>query len=149
MYLAPVTASRRAIAEELFIRVSQLGRLAAREAAGLDLTVAQARALGTLYERGPMRVTALAAAEGIAQPTMTQIVGRLVQRGFVARSADAGDGRAVVLTLTEAGLQILIAARDRISSAYVARLQSLDEEGTERLGSIIPLLDLIISPPTD
>ena len=37
-------------------------------------------ALGTLHREGPVRVTALAAATGVGQPSMTELMNRL-QRG--------------------------------------------------------------------
>ena len=42
---------------------------------GLSLTTAAT--LATLDRSGPCRLTALAAAEGVTQPAMTQLVGRL------------------------------------------------------------------------
>jgi DNA-binding MarR family transcriptional regulator len=68
---------------------------------GLNLTAALT--LGTLEQEGPVRVTALAAAAGIGQPAMTELVQRFERKGLVTRVEDPDDGRAALVTLTNAG----------------------------------------------
>jgi DNA-binding MarR family transcriptional regulator len=60
-------------------------------------------ALATLYRDGPARVTTLAAAAGIGQPGMTELVQRMERQGLVTRVEDPGDGRAALITITDAG----------------------------------------------
>ena len=50
----------------------------------------------------PRRITDLAELEGLAQPTMTLLVQRLEQRGWVERKRDSDDGRVVLVSLTDA-----------------------------------------------
>jgi predicted nucleic acid-binding Zn ribbon protein len=64
-------------------------------------------ALGTLHREGPVRVTALAAASGIGQPSMTELVNRLQRVGLVTRVEDPRDGRAALITITNAGRALL------------------------------------------
>jgi DNA-binding MarR family transcriptional regulator len=52
-------------------------------------------------------VTALAAAANIGQPAMTELVQRLERQGLVTRVDDPGDGRAALVTLTDAGRALL------------------------------------------
>jgi len=52
---------------------------------------------------GPRRITELADLEGHAQPTMTLLVKRMEERGWVARRRDPADGRGVLVSLTEEG----------------------------------------------
>lgn len=63
---------------------------------------AEAGVLTSLLD-GPQRVTELAAAQALAQPTVTQLVDRLVERGLVVRERDPQDGRAVLVSATTAG----------------------------------------------
>ncbi|WP_194838677.1 MarR family winged helix-turn-helix transcriptional regulator [Nocardia sp. XZ_19_369] len=63
--------------------------------------------LHTLLHRGPMRMTALKVTEQITQPAITQLVGRLERDGLVERWPDPGDGRAVLVQVTEAGARIV------------------------------------------
>jgi DNA-binding MarR family transcriptional regulator len=56
---------------------------------------------------GPRRITELADLEGHAQPTMTLLVKRLEERGWVARRRDPADRRVVLVSLTDAGMAAL------------------------------------------
>src|ERR1700739_4875203 len=59
--------------------------------------------LATLEEDGPTRLTALAAANGVSQPAMTQLVGRLERDGSVIRLIDPHDARATLVDITGTG----------------------------------------------
>ena len=59
--------------------------------------------LAALAAEGPCRLTALATATGIAQPAMTQLVGRMEREGLVVRLIDPEDGRATLVAITDAG----------------------------------------------
>jgi DNA-binding MarR family transcriptional regulator len=63
--------------------------------------------LSTLNREGPARVTALAAAASIGQPAMTELVQRLERQSLVTRVDDPGDGRAALVTITDAGRALL------------------------------------------
>src|SRR4051795_2228188 len=85
--------------ERRVARVTQLLRANARSRSG----VAALLTLRRLDDEGPLRITDLAAAELVAQPTMTGIVRRLEQDGLVQRTPDPLDARAARIALTEAG----------------------------------------------
>jgi DNA-binding MarR family transcriptional regulator len=59
--------------------------------------------LAALATEGPSRLTALATATGVAQPAMTQLVGRMDREGLVVRLIDPEDGRATLVAITDAG----------------------------------------------
>jgi DNA-binding MarR family transcriptional regulator len=81
-------------------------RWAARcQAHGLSIVGFQVLAL--LEMHGGMPMTRLADDLGVALPNATGIVGRLVERGIVARSDDALDRRRVLVTLTDAGHRLI------------------------------------------
>jgi DNA-binding MarR family transcriptional regulator len=63
--------------------------------------------LGTLDREGPARVTVLAAAASIGQPAMTELVQRLERQSLVTRVLDPGDGRAALVSITNAGRALL------------------------------------------
>jgi DNA-binding MarR family transcriptional regulator len=63
--------------------------------------------LDTLEYRGPMRITDLAAAQGVTQPGMTTLVNRLVAEGYAERFADPTDGRVALVRITAAGREVL------------------------------------------
>jgi DNA-binding MarR family transcriptional regulator len=75
------------------------GRVSGRAAANLTAALT----LSTLDREGLVRVTILAAAAGIGQSAMTQMVQRLERQGLVTRVDDPEDGRVALVSLTDAG----------------------------------------------
>ena len=86
------------IAEALRVGTTLMVRHLAR---GTSLT--SRNVLSALAAEGPSRLTALATATGIAQPAMTQLVGRLEREGLVVRLIDPEDARATLVAITDAG----------------------------------------------
>jgi DNA-binding MarR family transcriptional regulator len=118
---------------------------------GLSLTAAAT--LTTLERSGPCRLTALAAAEGVTQPAMTQLVGRLKASGLVERCADPDDGRVVRVELTDEGRDVVArrrAARAERLSGLLAALAPADQEA---LAAAMPAINALArarrEPPTD
>jgi DNA-binding MarR family transcriptional regulator len=69
-----------------------------------DLSMREYDVLYTLSKcREPLRVGELHRHVLLSQPALSRMVDRLVERGFIARSADPADGRGVRLSLTDAG----------------------------------------------
>ena len=96
---------------------------------------------------GPRRITELAELERLAQPTLTQLVQRLEQQGFVNRERQTDDGRVVLVRLTEAGAAALDEFRCRASAALGAHLVELPDAeieslaaATETMGRLVALL---------
>jgi DNA-binding MarR family transcriptional regulator len=75
--------------------------------------------LTILDSEGPTRLTALATAEGVSQPSMSQLVQRLERQGLVVRLSDPDDGRAALIDITDAGRELIAerqrALRDRLA----------------------------------
>jgi DNA-binding MarR family transcriptional regulator len=90
------------------VRRSLLGA-AAQTLSTNDITM-----LRMIAVRGPVRVSDLAAWQGVDKSTVTPQVHRLEERGVVVRHGDPDDRRAVLLTATDQGRQ---------------RLQEIDEAG--------------------
>jgi DNA-binding MarR family transcriptional regulator len=114
---------------------------------GLSLT--SGATLGTLERSGPCRLTTLAASEGVTQPAMTQLVGRLADSGLVARRADPDDGRVVYVELTPEGRDLLAhrrAVRTERLSVLMARLSQADQDA---LAAALPAIDALASVQRD
>jgi DNA-binding MarR family transcriptional regulator len=108
------------IAEALRVGTTLMVRHLAR---GTSLT--SRNVLSALAAEGPSRLTALATATGIAQPAMTQLVGRMEREGLVVRLIDPEDARATLVAITDAGR----ALRDELH-------QSLHEHMAELLDGL-------------
>jgi DNA-binding MarR family transcriptional regulator len=87
--------------------------------------------LHTLSRKGPLRLTDLTATEQLKQPALTTLVAKLERDGLVSRRRDPRDGRAVLLSLTREGSQIVRSRRaDRMAnlSRLVDRLNGQERE---------------------
>jgi len=72
-----------------------------------ELTLPETSALARLDRGGPTTAAALAKLEQISPQSMGATLGALEARGLVDRRPDPGDGRRAVISLTDAGRQIL------------------------------------------
>lgn len=97
----PVTCLRRGA-----MRLSRRLRLERPEHAvpGAELSV-----LGLLYRRGPLSAGQLAQAERVQPQSLTRTLGALEERGRIARQPDPADRRRSLLSITEAGAELLLA----------------------------------------
>ncbi len=77
--------------------------------------------LHTLARKGPLRLTDLTATEQLKQPALTSLVARLERDGLVSRRRDPRDGRAVLISLTAAGQEI-VRSRHADRMAKLSRL---------------------------
>ena len=89
-----------------------------------------------------LRMTALAARTNGSLTRMSHVVTRLEQRGIVARSACALDGRATNVTLTDAGHDALVAA----APGHVTQVREsfLDALSPAQLGQLDAICDAIL-----
>ena len=128
------------IAEALRVGTTLMVRHLAR---GTSLT--SRNVLSALAAEGPSRLTALATATGIAQPAMTQLVGRMEREGLVVRLIDPEDARATLVAITDAGR----ALRDELHQSLHQRMAELldrlpaDDQATLALAMRVamPLLE--------
>ncbi len=94
----------------------------------VPIPVADARTL-TVVAAGPIPQSALAAELGVSASTVSRVVDRLVQQGWVERRADAHDRRRLLLQLTDAGARMAreMAARRRARHAEVLGRLNADQ----------------------
>ena len=131
------------LAGELDRRMAGLTRLLrGRTAAGLSVTALST--LRRIAEGEACRITELAAAEAVAQPSMTALVGRLETRGLVRRESDPADRRAVRVAITDAGAEQLAAVRAARAALLGARIDRLGESSRSALVAVLPVLDSLL-----
>jgi DNA-binding MarR family transcriptional regulator len=96
--------------------------------------------LHTLARGGPMRLTDLLATEQLKQPALTSLVAKLEQDGLVKRRPDPSDGRAMLLSLTSEGRQI-VRSRHANRVAQLTRLvEQLTDDERAVLADSMPVL---------
>jgi DNA-binding MarR family transcriptional regulator len=133
------------ITAQLLPRAALLSRLLLRQSlAGVPRS--EAGVLSALSGR-PHRVTELAEREGLAQPTMTLLVKRLQERGWVTRERDPLDARAVLVSITEAGREALEQTRAGYREVLARHLDAMSADeiaalttATEALGHLLDVL---------
>lgn len=71
--------------------------------AGLGLRASEINVLANLAHAQPVNVGALAAATATRPTTLTSVLDRLAQRGYLTRDTDPADRRSFLVSLTSAG----------------------------------------------
>jgi DNA-binding MarR family transcriptional regulator len=133
------------VADHLLVHAAVLTRLLIKQIPG-EISRTDAGVLNTLTG-GPRRITELAELEGLAQPTMTLLVQRLEQRGWVTRECHADDGRVVPVSITKAGRATLEQFRAQVGAALRVHMDAMSdaqiaalETTTEALGSLVDVI---------
>jgi DNA-binding MarR family transcriptional regulator len=78
----------------------------------------------------------------VSSGTMTNRIDRLVTRRFVRREADPGDGRSVLVTLTQDGQMRVDAAITRLVDVEAELLQALSRADRDRMAALLRKLSL-------
>ena len=100
--------------------------------ADLNLNAAEINALANLAGAGALNVRELAAETGTRATTLTGVLDRLENRGYLARELDAADRRSFRLPLTDAGREVadrVLAAVGDIEGAALSRLSATQIAG--------------------
>jgi DNA-binding MarR family transcriptional regulator len=105
-----------------------------------DLTTSQLSVLTSLQLAGALTPRELADIERVQPPTMTKIVGKLEDRGLVARTPHPTDRRQVILAPTEAGRTVYAQferARNEWLAGELGRLSPADRATLDRAAGIL------------
>ncbi|MBV9683539.1 MAG: MarR family transcriptional regulator [Solirubrobacterales bacterium] len=94
---------------------------------------------------GPRRITELAAEERVTQPAITLLVNRLAERGWVERTPDSSDRRAVLVSLTPSGDKAFERLRAEYRALLHEEMASLDDAEVETLAGAVEILDKLIA----
>ncbi len=131
----PVQAVEREFAV-LFRRSRSMSGTIARQLHP-DVGAAAYGLLLQLQQTGGSRLTDLAAFFGIGKPTLSRQVRLLENLGFVERSGDEADRRAVTLRLTEEGLARLTATQEARRERFRRLLGLWPREDVDDLGRLL------------
>jgi DNA-binding MarR family transcriptional regulator len=119
--------------------VMRLERRLRQQSAG-GVTASQFAALVTISKKGELTLGELAAAEGVAPPSMTRIAANLEQAGLVQRRTDPLDRRVALVVLSPAGAQLLVEARTRREVYLRERLEAMTPEDVDVLARAAALM---------
>ena len=127
------------LADQLRLAVGRLARRI-RQQGALGLTPSQHSALATIERLGPVRLGDVAAAEGVAAPTLTKIAAALEDMGYVRRTPDPADGRSSLVSITPAGKAALRKIRRARTAFLRQQLDRLSPQERAQLARALPVL---------
>jgi DNA-binding MarR family transcriptional regulator len=108
------------------------------------LTESELELLRFVAEQPGSRVGEAAATLGLAQNTVSTLVGRLVELGLLDRRTDDRDTRAAALALTPAATQRMAAWRDRRRQVTAKSLAALDAGDLRAIEAALPALRRLV-----
>jgi DNA-binding MarR family transcriptional regulator len=115
--------------------LQEMARFRTPEFLDVGITMAQAKVLHVVVASGEIHMSELVHALGVSLSTVSGLVDKLVDHGYVTRHDDPADRRQVVVSPTPAGAALLERFRD-LSSAQtrelLARLRPGDLEALDR-----------------
>ena len=133
------------LADELGAALVQLSTVLRRAILPPQISLTQASTLLILRDEGPQRVTSLAEAAQVTQPTMSALVIGMERLGWVRRGANSTDRRAVAVCLTDSGAQVVCELEAARSRALLADLEALTPCDRAALVAALPALRGIIT----
>lgn len=134
------------VASRLGMSVMRLERKLRQRSTG-GVTASQYAALVTISKNGELTLGELAAAEGVAPPSMTRIAANLEQAGLVERRPDPLDRRVARVAVSEKGSELLAEARNLRAIYLSERFGELGAQEVEVLGRAAELLNRLACDP--
>jgi DNA-binding MarR family transcriptional regulator len=134
----PPTMHTEQVADMLHGAAIRLLRYVRKEDAASGITGAQLSVLSVLAFGGPQTLGALAQAEQVKPPTMSQLVSELERLDLVARKPL--DRRSSEVSVTRKGRQLMEAGRRRRLARLTKAIANLPPEQIDRLGQAAGLI---------
>ena len=131
------------LASQLRIGVTRLARRLRLEG-DASVTPTLLVALATIERHGPMTAGELATHERVRKPTVTRLVGSLLERGLIERTPDPLDGRVTWVQLSREGRRFLQRVRHRKDAYLSQRLRRLSPDELDTLERASALLERLL-----
>jgi DNA-binding MarR family transcriptional regulator len=136
----PTAPALTEMADEFFAVAKALRAHANTTLRDQGFTLARGKLLSILERNGPTRVSVLARKLDITARSVTEAVDALERDGLVRREADPGDRRAVLVTLTDQGEQVIHAAAQPRIDAMRRTFGALTAEQRVQLRELLGVL---------
>lgn len=131
------------LSKKLFFCFSQCWRGIMSNLRHLELKPAELALINTLvaYEKehaqGAMKASQLSRKMQVTQPTITQIISNLEKKGFITRTPDEEDRRAIQISVTKKGRDSLSECTDSFNGKLRALINDFGEEKTRTLINLL------------
>ncbi|KUI35097.1 MarR family transcriptional regulator [Mycobacterium sp. GA-2829] len=132
------------LASDLSLAVVRLARQLRFRRAESPVSLSQLSALSTLAKEGAMTPGALAVRERVRPPSMTRVIASLAEMGFVARTAHPVDGRQVLVSVSQAGADLVEAEKLASQEWLQQRIARLDPDQRRTLLVAADLLSAMV-----
>lgn len=136
------------LASDLSLAVVRLARQLRFRRPDSPVSLSQLSALASLAKEGPMTPGALAVRERVRPPSMTRVIASLADLGFVNRAAHPDDGRQVLVSASQSGLDLIEAERRASREWLQQRLAELTPDERETLLQAADLMSAIVDEGT-
>ena len=120
-----------------------------KETEQFGVTSRQATLLAVVKASPGLTLRALAEAEAISAPALSEQVDRLERAGLLRRLRSEVDRRRVGIELTPDGERLLRSIRERRTAWLAERLSALEPEALRAIESAIRPLQELLDPPRD
>lgn len=131
----------RGLAKQLGLRSMMIDQFFAQYMQLDVLTHAQASVLALLLNHQPLRLTDLARALNVRASSMTELVTRMEQQGWVKKESIANDRRGVAISLTEQGRAMIQNLERKQLDMLAQRITRLSSEERAIVEQALPILD--------
>ncbi len=105
------------------------------------LTPTRRSLLHTIERLGPLRLSELAAEEGINPTMLSRIVADLADSGVIDRLQDPDDKRAALVAITKKGRRLIERMRRERTDVLSMALKSLSDQERRTLAKALPALE--------
>ncbi len=133
------------LADELGAALVELSMLLRRAILPPQISLTQAWTLLILHGSGPQRITSLAEACSVTQPTMSGCIIGMERLGWVRRDTGGTDRRVVTVCLTADGEKVMHDLEAARTETLLADLDSLPTRDRAALDAAMPALRRIIA----
>ena len=139
-------ASLETLSAELVVYAGRLVRAVSRRSSQ-ELPAASLRLLSQVDELGPVTIGHLAAADRCTQPTMSNAVHHLVDKGWLDKRPNPSDARSSLVELTREGRAVLAAARRGNAAIVAERLRADPHHDQQDLATAVAVLKGLLDTP--
>lgn len=127
----------------LRIALGRISRRVDRHSTATEMTRTKFLLLSTIARQGPIGMGELAKIEGLNPTMLSRLVGRLAERGLVARTAGAEDKRVVFVQATDEGRALHNRVRAERTAVFADHLRGLGDDDEDALLRALPALETL------
>lgn len=110
--------------------------------AGFDLTEQQWRVIRTIYLNCELNAQTLASQSAILGPSLSRILNRLEQDGYLLRKISPGDQRELIISLSAKGKRLHQKVQPKVQANYDSLNAKLS---AKKISELVGLLDDVIA----